>query len=214
MLAVSASSFILIVVVVMSLPPISVILYACRGRIGSRFFFFSVAETGTSFLPARINPQDAITRIRGHAVILDSDLAALYGVTTKRLNEQVKRNQERFPEDFVFQLSCAETDHIRSQNATASKRNIRYQPYAFTEHGAVMAANVLKDQAIQMSVAVVTAFVNLRRMALSVESLARKVNELEGKYDKQFKVVFDAVRRLMSSPSPSKQIEGFRGKKD
>jgi hypothetical protein len=87
-------------------------------------------------------------------------------------------------------------------------------PYVFTEHGAIMAATVLNSpEAIKMSIAVVTAFVNLRRMALSVESLARKVNELEGKYDKQFKVVFDAVRRLMSSPSPSRQIEGFRGRK-
>jgi hypothetical protein len=179
-----------------------------------------------SNLPATIAPQDVITRIRGHAVILDSDLAALYGVPSKRLNEQVRRNKERFPEHFMFQLTDSEwknlrsqiatasTGRIRSQIATASKRNIRYMPYAFTEHGAIMAANVLNSpRAIEMSIAVVTAFLKLRRMALSVEGLARKVNELEGKYDKQFKVVFDAVRRLMKPPEPTmKRVGGFSNK--
>lgn len=173
------------------------------------------------------SPQDVIRRARGHAVILDSDLAALYGVPVKRLNEQVRRNKERFPEHFMFQLTDAEwqslrsqiatasTGRIRSQFATASKRNIRYRPYAFTEHGAIMAATILNSQqAIQMSIAVVTAFVNLRRMALSVEALARKIAVLEGKYDKQFKIVFDAIRQLMSYPPPSNQVEGFQGKKD
>ena len=168
------------------------------------------------------SPQDVIRRVRGHAVILDSDLAALYGVPVKRLNEQVRRNKERFPDNFMFQLTgpewdslrsqfaTASTGHIRSQFATASKRNIRYRPYAFSEHGAIMAATILNSQqAIQMSIAVVTAFVNLRRMALSVEGLARKVLELEKKYDKQFRVVFDAVRHLMTPPeSPRKRI-GF-----
>jgi len=155
-------------------------------------------------VPAHPAPQDVITRVRGHAVILDADLAALYGVPVKRLNEQVRRNRDRFPEDFRFQLSAHEWDSLRSQNATLKRGEHRkYRPYAFTEHGAVMAANVLKSkQAIQMSVAVVRAFVKLRRMALSVEGLARKVDALESKYDKQFKVVFDAVRRLMAPPPP------------
>ena len=158
---------------------------------------------------------DLIIRIRGHAVILDSNMAKLYGVTTKRLNEQVKRNSERFPDDFVFQLTEKETASLRSldmrsQNATGSKkRNIRYRPYVFTEHGALMAANVVKsDQAIQMSIAVVRAFAKLRRMALSVEGLARKVNQLEKKYDKNFQAVFQAVRQLMAPP-PGKKIKGF-----
>ena len=168
------------------------------------------------------SPDQCITRIRGHAVILDSDLAALYGVPVKRLNEQVRRNKERFPEHFMFQLTDAEwqslrsqiatasTGRIRSQFATASKRNIRYRPYAFTEHGAIMAATILNSpQAIQMSIAVVTAFVNLRRMALSVEALARKVNALEGKYDKQFKIVFDAIRQLMAPPEHLRRPIGF-----
>ncbi|MDD5679132.1 MAG: ORF6N domain-containing protein [Kiritimatiellae bacterium] len=184
------------------------------------------SEGSRSNLPARIAPQDVITRIRGHAVILDADLAALYGVPVKRLNEQVRRNKERFPENFMFQLTLAEWDslrsqiatastgRIRSQFATASKRNIRYMPYAFTEHGAIMAATILNSpKAIQMSIAVVSAFVNLRRMVLSVEALARKLAALEGKYDKQFKVVFDAIRRLMSYPPPSNQVEGFHDKK-
>jgi hypothetical protein len=164
-----------------------------------------------SHIPVRIAPQDVITRIRGHAVILDVDLATLYGVTVKRLNQQVTRNQDRFPEDFRFQLTESEWRSLRLQNATSNGRGgRRYMPYAFTEHGAIMAATVLNSpRAVQMSLAVVRAFVNLRRMALSVTGLARKVDELERKYDKQFKVVFDAVRRLMSPPeSPRKHI-GF-----
>jgi len=173
------------------------------------------------------SPDQCITRARGHAVILDTDLAALYGVAVKRLNEQVRRNKDRFPEDFVFQLTgqewrsvrlqnaTASTRRIRSQNATASKRNIRYRPYAFTEHGAIMAANVLNSaQAVQMSVAVVRAFIRLRRMALSVAGLARKVDELEKKYDASFRVVFDAVRRLMGAPPASRLVEGFRTGKE
>jgi len=165
-----------------------------------------------SNLPTRFTPHEVITRIRGHAVILDADLANLYGVTVKRLNEQVRRNADRFPEDFVFQLSEHEWQILRSQFATSKGRGgRRYRPYAFTEHGAIMAANVLSStQAIKMSVVVVRAFVRLRRMALSVEKLAHKVDELEQKYDKQFKIVFDAVRRLMNPPSepPRKRI-GF-----
>ncbi len=159
------------------------------------------------------SPNEVIIRLRGQAVILDSDLAALYGVTVKRLNEQVKRNIKRFPEDFVFQLTQDEAQRSRSQNATLKRgQNIKYLPYAFTEHGAVMAANVLKsEQAIEMSVTIVRAFVKLRRMAMSVEGLARKVNALEQKYDKQFKVVFDAVRRLMAPPpEPPKRKIGFK----
>ena len=153
---------------------------------------------------------ERIVILRGQRVMIDADLADLYGVETKRLNEQVRRNRERFPEDFMFQLSAHEWDSLRSQNATLKRGEHRkYRPHAFTEHGAVMAANVLKSkQAIQMSVAVVRAFVKLRRMALSVEGLARKVAELEGKYDKQFKVVFDAVRRLMAPPPAPRRI-GF-----
>lgn len=159
-----------------------------------------------------VSPRDAIVRIRGQAVILDADLAALYGVTAKRLNEQVKRNQKRFPEDFCFQLTLAEAERSRSQFATLKRgHNIKYLPYAFTEHGAIMAANVLRsDRAEEMSVAVVRAFVRLRRMALSVESLARKVAALENKYDASFSAVFDAIRDLMEPPDPPRKPIGFQ----
>ena len=168
-------------------------------------------------LPATTSSADeAIIRIRGQAVILDSDLATLYGVTTKRLNEQVRRNKKRFPKDVCFQLTEHEWDSLRSQNATSKKGRggRRYCPFAFTEHGAIMVANVLNsNQALETSVAVVRAFVRLRRMALSVEALARKVKQLESKYDKNFQVVFRAIRGLMKEP-PSKRITGFSANKN
>jgi hypothetical protein len=150
------------------------------------------------------SPQDAIIRVRGQNVMLDTDLAAVYAVTVKRLNEQVKRNKDRFPEDFVFQLTEAEWENLRSQIATSSGHGgRRYTPFAFTEHGAIMAATVLNSpQAVAMSLVVVRAFVKLRRMALSVEALARKVNALEQKYDARFSMVFDAIRKLMTPPEP------------
>lgn len=156
--------------------------------------------------------QEIIIRVRGQAVILDADLATLYGVTAKRLNEQVRRNADRFPEDFMFQLSETEWKALRSQIATSNKGRggRRYAPYAFTEHGAVMAANVLNSkQAIQMSVAIVRAFVRLRRMALSVGALARKVAELETRYDASFSAVFDAIRQLMLPPDAPRKPIGF-----
>lgn len=157
------------------------------------------------------SPQDVITRIRGHAVILDTHLASLYGVETRQLNQQVKRNPDRFPATFAFQLTAEEWNRLRSQIVISNGRGgRRYLPYAFTEHGVLMAANVLNSpRAIQASVSVVEAFVKLRRMALSVEAVARKVAELERKYDKQFKVVFDAVRRLMTPPDPPRGRIGF-----
>jgi len=156
-------------------------------------------------------PDAVILRIRGQGVILDSDLAALYGVSVKRLNEQVRRNKERFPGPFMFQLSETEWTILRSQIATSNSRGgRRYMPYAFTEHGAIMAATVLNSpKAIQMSIAVVTAFVKLRRMALSVEALARKVAALENKYDDSFKLVFQAIRELMAPPERPRRKIGF-----
>jgi len=162
-------------------------------------------------VPTVPEASEVIVRVRGQSVILDSDLARIYGVTTKRLNQQLTRNRNRFPEDFVFQLTDREWKALRLQNATSKGRGgRRYPPYAYTEHGAVMAANVLKsEQAIQMSVAVVRAFVRLRRMALSVESIARKVAALEKKYDKQFSLVFDAIRQLILQPEPPRKKIGF-----
>lgn len=166
----------------------------------------------TATTQVQISPQDAIVRLRGQAIILDTDLAALYGVTVKRLNEQVRRNPERFPENFMIRLTESEWTSLRSQIATSKSRGgRRYLPYAFTEHGAIMAATVLNSpQAIRMSVAVVTAFVKIRRLALSVEGLARKVTELENKYDASFRAVFNAIRQLMSPPTPPHKQIGFR----
>ncbi len=159
--------------------------------------------------------ESAILLIRRERVILDSDLAALYGVSTARLNQQVNRNSERFPGDFMFRLSDVEFKDLILQNAT-SKRGRggrRKRPYAFTEHGAIMAANVLNSKrAVQTSVQVVRAFVKIRQMLASNADLARKLDELEKKYDKQFKIVFDAIRHLMTPPPASAKPIGFRPK--
>jgi hypothetical protein len=157
-------------------------------------------------------PREAIIRLRGQAVILDSDLAALYGVTVKRLNQQVSRNHERFPDDFCVQLTEVEWHSLRLRNATLKRgQHRKYMPFAFTEHGAIMAATVLNSPlAVQMSVAVVRAFVRLRRLALSVEGLARKVAALENKYDASFRAVFDAIRDLMEPPAPPRKRIGFQ----
>jgi hypothetical protein len=147
--------------------------------------------------------------------MLAADLAELYGVLTWRLNEQVKRNQERFPTDFVFQLTPEEDDALTSQIARskAGRGGRRTLPYAFTEHGAIMAAMVLNSpRAVEMSVQVVRAFVRLREMVSSNKELAKRLDELEKKYNAQFKVVFHAIRRLMTPPpseTPRRRI-GFR----
>lgn len=155
----------------------------------------------------------SILTIRGERVILDSTLARLYGVTTARLNQQVKRNAERFPTDFMFRITKQERDSLMLQFATSkgSRGGTRKLPMVFTEHGAIMAANVLNSQrAVRASVEVVRAFVNLRQILASNAELARKLDELEQKYDSQFKVVFHALRQLMAPP-PSKRTQiGFR----
>ena len=150
--------------------------------------------------------EQAILQIRGQRVILDSDLAHLYGVTTSRLNEQVKRNEDRFPEDFMFRVTDAEFRHLMSQFATSSSRwgGRRKLPLVFTEHGAVMAANVLNSPtAVAASIAVVRAFVRLREILSTHKDLARKLEDLEKKYDENFRVVFEAIRQLMAPPPPA-----------
>jgi phage regulator Rha-like protein len=156
----------------------------------------------------------SILFIRGEKVMLDSDLAEIYGVETKRLNEQVQRNLQRFPRDFMFQLTLSEFANLRSQIATSSAHGgRRYLPYAFTEHGALMLANVLNsERAAQTSVQVVRAFVKLRQMLASNAELARKLDAMEKKYDAQFKVVFDAIRKLMSPPETKRREIGFHVK--
>ena len=149
--------------------------------------------------PERI--EQSILLIRGHKVMLDSDLAGLYGVTTKRLNEQVKRNLSRFPDDFMFQLTESETDLLRSQFATSKKGRggRRYQPYAFTEQGVAMLSSVLNsERAIKVNVEIMRAFVRLRQLLASNKDLSKRLDELEKKYDAQFNVVFEAIRELMA----------------
>ena len=154
-----------------------------------------------------------ILLIRGHRVMLDTDLAILYGVPTKRLNEQVRRNKKRFPSDFMFQLTSEEVERLRSQIATSKTGpgGRRYRPYVFTEQGVAMLSSVLhSERAIQVNIAIMRAFVQLREMIGSNKGLARRLNELEKKYDSQFRVVFEAIRELMAEPEPKVKRIGFK----
>jgi hypothetical protein len=151
--------------------------------------------------------------IRGERVMLDRDLASLYGVTTKRLNEQVARNVERFPPDFMLQLSNDEAKLLRSQFATSSSGHggRRFNPRAFTEQGVAMLSSVLHSaRAVAVNVEIMRAFVRLRQLLSTHADLARKLEELEQKYDGQFRVVFDAIRQLMTPlPDPPPKRIGF-----
>ena len=176
----------------------------------------------------------AIFLVRGERIILDSDLASIYGVTTKRLNEQVKRNMRRFPEDFCFRLTRRECYELRSQTitaspmssamrsqiATASRRNVRFLPYAFNEHGAMMVANVLNSpRAVNMSVFVVRAFIRIRRMLMVTAEMTEKLHELENKlserldtHERGILYLLDEIRKLMNPPplpEPKKRTIGF-----
>ena len=159
----------------------------------------------------------AIVVVRGKRVILSHDLAAAYGVTTKRLNEQVKRNIRRFPADFAFEVTEEEWAALRSQFATSNARpgrgGRRYQPYAFTEHGAVMAASVLNsDRAVEVSVFVVRAFVRMSQALASHRQLALKLAELEARvavHDKSIQSLLTAIRSLITPPPPKKKRIGF-----
>jgi hypothetical protein len=169
--------------------------------------------------------ETVILFIRGQKVIIDRELARLYGVSTKVLNQAVRRNLNRFPEDFMFQLTTDETrawwqefgnPRLRSQNVTLKPRrgqHIKYRPYAFTEHGILMLSSILRsERAVQVNIQIMRTFVRLRQMLASNAELARELAELERKYDRQFKVVFEAIRQLMTPPlSKAKQI-GFRSK--
>ena len=196
--------------------------------------------------PEHIEP--AIVLVRGHKVILDGDLARIYGVPTKRLNEQVKRNRHRFPDDFAFQLTAAEFANLRSQFMTSSlqpidshddilnrsqiatgsqkHRDPRFLPYAFTEHGAIMAANVLNSRrAVQMSVFVVRAFVKMRSVLTDTRDLARKLavleKELKGRLDVHEAAIVTVLQRVMDildppppppPPPPKPRRIGFRAR--
>lgn len=164
--------------------------------------------------PASI--ESRILVLRRNKVILDTDLAELYGVPVKRLNEQVKRNRDRFPSDFMFRISAREYDVLRSQSATSKtgRGGRRFLPYAFTEHGAIMAATVLNSQrAIEMSLFVVRAFVRMREMLLHNRQIAAKIEQLENRLDKHdtdLQEIVEAIKELMIPPEGSRHRIGFQ----
>lgn len=161
----------------------------------------------------------AILVLRSQRVLLDADLADLYGVTTKRLNEQVRRNLDRFPADIMFQLTAAETTALRSQLATSNtgRGGRRYLPYVFTEHGAIQAANVLNSpRAVEVGIYVVRAFVRLRELLRSNKDLARHLDQLEARiekklatHDEAIAAMLSAIRQLMKPPVPTRRGIGF-----
>lgn len=173
-------------------------------------------------LPAEVL-EKKILLLRGHKVMLDADLAGLYGVETKTLNRAVKRNIKRFPIDFMFQLSSEENEALRCQIGTSNKVSQngtskearggrRYLPYVFTEQGVAMLSTVLNsDRAIEVNIAIMRTFVKLREMLASNKELAKRLEAMESKYDNQFKVVFDAIRALMTVPDKPKGNIGFKG---
>lgn len=169
--------------------------------------------TGRKSLVSVERIERAILHIRGLNVMLDADLAGLYGVETRVLIQAVKRNLDRFPEDFMFQLTKEEFELLRSQSVTSSQwGGRRYPPYAFTEQGVAMLSSVLRSKrAILVNIEIMRTFIRLRQMLASHAELARKLQELEKKYDAQFKVVFDAIRQLMAPPEPKRRRIGFRG---
>ena len=156
--------------------------------------------------------EQAIYLIRGEKVMLDRDLAALYGVETRTLKQAVKRNLERFPADFMFVLNSTEFQNWRSQFVISKtqRQSLRHPQMAFTEHGILMLSSVLSTKrAIHVNIEIMRAFVRLRQMLASNTELSNRLNELESKYDRQFKVVFEAIRQLMS-PTPTQKQIGFR----
>lgn len=159
-----------------------------------------------------IRVERSIRLIRGDKVILDHDLADLYGVDVKRLNEQVKRNLDRFPADFMFQLTNQEFKDLKLQTGTPSQwGGRRIPPYAFSEQGVAMLSSVLKSpRAVQVNIEIMRTFVRLRKILASHADLAEQLEQLEQKYDDQFRAVFDAIRQLMSPEKPEKEQIGFK----
>ncbi len=152
-----------------------------------------------------------IVFIRDEKVLLDHDLAELYGVKTKVLKQAVRRNIKRFPDDFMFELTKEENQSLRSQNVTLKRgQHSKYLSFAFTEQGVAMLSSVLNsERAIEVNISIVRAFVQLRKMIASNNKLAGKLLEMEKKYDEQFKIVFEAIRQLMTPPETKKKKIGF-----
>ena len=167
---------------------------------------------GKALIPlARI--ERTVLRLRGSNVMLDTDLASLYQVDVRVLNQAVRRNRERFPTDFMFHLTAQEADSLRSQIVILKSgrgRHRKYVPYAFTEQGVAMLSSVLRSpRAVRVNIEIMRAFVRLRQILESNAQLARKLDALEKKYDAQFRVVFDAIRELMAPSVPKKRRIGF-----
>ena len=156
--------------------------------------------------------ENKIYMLRGHKVMIDKDLAKLYGVPTKRLNEQVRRNMKRFPGDFMFQLTKEESENLMCQFGISSWGGTRKPPFAFTEQGVAMLSGVLHSKrAIQVNIQIMRAFIQLKRMLLTNAGLNRKIEDMEKKYDKQFAIVFQAIKQLLDPPpAKEKKIIGFR----
>ena len=169
----------------------------------------------TAILPAPAISQK-IYFLRKTRVMLDSDLAHLYGVTTKNLNKAVKRNSDRFPSDFMFQVKEKELQILRFQSGTSSRAvhgGRRYMPYAFTEHGVAMLSSVLhSDRAVQVNIAIMRAFLRIRAMLATHEDLRRKIAEMEKRYDSKFHAVFATLRQMLETPIPPKRQIGFHVK--
>ncbi len=160
--------------------------------------------------------EEKIFLMRGHKIMLDRDLAKLYGVETKYLNRQVRRNIRRFPQEFMFRLSVGEKNElVTNWHQFKTMKHSSALPYAFTEYGALMLANVLKSsRAIKMSIAIIRTFIKLREIAITHKDLQQKIEAMEKKYDRQFKVVFDAIRKLLTPPEKPKRSIGFYRRDD
>ena len=158
-----------------------------------------------------------VHRLRGHNVILDADLADLYQVDVRVLNQAVKRHRDRFPSDFMFRLTAQELEHLRSQIVISKpeRGGRRYAPYAFTEHGVAMLSSVLRSpRAVRVNIEIMRAFVRLRRVLDTNTELGRKLDDLEANYDAKFAIVFEAIRELMSPPHLPRRRIGFRADTD
>lgn len=168
-------------------------------------------KTGDQMVPTEAMVERSILSLRGNRVMLDADLAELYGVETRVLVQAVKRNLGRFPEDFMFQLSDEEFGHLKSQIARSrSWGGRRYPPYAFTEQGVAMLSSVLRsERAVQANIEIMRAFVRLRRLLASHEEVAARLAEMEQRYDAQFQTVFEAIRQLMESETRQQRRIGF-----
>lgn len=155
--------------------------------------------------------EEHILLMRGHRVMMDADLAQIYGVATRVLNQAVRRNRKRFPADFMFQLTAEEFKILKSQFVTSSWGGRRKRPLAFTEQGVAMLSTVLNsDRAIHANIEIMRAFIRLRQMLASNADLARRLDDLEKKYDGQFRVVFEAIRQILTPPDPKHRSIGFR----